>query len=68
MSIKNRTLYVLKYIWENSDEEHRVTAKEIVQYLGENGISAAPRTVKADVEQLIEFGIDIEINRSTQTR
>jgi len=68
MATKDRTLYVLKYIWENSDEEHQVTAKDIIAYLEENGISATSRTVKADVDQLIEFGIDIEINHSTQNR
>lgn len=27
---QNRTLLVLKYIWEHSDEEHQVTAKDIL--------------------------------------
>jgi len=68
MSIKNRTLYVLKYIWENSDEEHQVTAKDIMAFLNEQGMSATSRTIKADVDQLIECGFDIEINHSTQNR
>lgn len=68
MAKQNRTLLVLQYIWEHSDEEHQVTAKEIIAYLEKNGISATSRTVKADVDQLIAFGIDIEINHSTQNR
>jgi len=68
MAKKNRTLLVLQYIWEHSDEEHQVTAKDIIAFLEENGISATSRTVKADVDQLIEFGVDIEINHSTQNR
>lgn len=68
MAIKNRTLYVLKYIWENSDEEHQVTAKDIMAFLKEHGMQATSRTIKADVDQLIECGFDIEINHSTQNR
>ena len=68
MSKQNRTLLVLQYIWEHSDEDHQVTAKDIIAFLEENGISATSRTVKADVDQLIAFGIDIEINHSTQNR
>ena len=68
MTKQNRTLLVLQYIWEHSDEDHQVTAKDIIAFLEENGISATSRTVKADVDQLIAFGIDIEINHSTQNR
>lgn len=65
---KNRILLVLQYIWENSDEEHPVKAKDIIAFLEENGISATSRTIKSDVDQLIDFGIDIEIIHSTQNR
>lgn len=65
---QNRTLLVLKYIWEHSDEEHQVTAKDILSYLEENGISTIPRRVKADVELLRDFGFDVEIVHSTQNR
>ena len=68
MTKQNRTLLVLQYIWEHSDEDHQVTAKDIIAFLEENDISATSRTVKADVDQLIAFGIDIEINHSTQNR
>lgn len=65
---QNRTLLVLQYIWEHSDEEHQVSAKDILLYLEENGISTIPRRVKADVELLCDFGFDIEIVHSTQNR
>jgi len=68
MSKQNRTLLVLQYIWEHTDEDHQVTAKDIIAYLEEQGISATSRTVKADVDQLIDFGIEIEIVHSTQNR
>lgn len=68
MQNKSRTLLVLKYIWEHSDEEHQVTAKDILAYLEGNGINTIPRRVKADVELLRDFGFDIEIVHSTQNR
>ena len=68
MSKQNRTLLVLQYIWEHSDEDHQVTVKDIIAFLEENDISATSRTVKADVDQLIAFGIDIEINHLYQYR
>lgn len=68
MANQNRTLLILKYIWEHSDEEHQVTAKDILSYLEKNGISTIPRRVKTDVELLQAFGFDIEIVHSTQNR
>ena len=65
---QNRTLLVLKYIWEHSDEEHQVTAKDILSYLEENRISTISRRIKADVELLRDFGFDIEVVHSTQNR
>lgn len=68
MQNQNRTLLVLKYIWEYSDEEHQVTAKDILAYLEKNGISTIPRRIKADVDLLRGFGFDIEVVHSTQNR
>lgn len=68
MQHQNRALLVLQYIWEHSDEEHQVTAKDILLYLEENGINTIPRRIKADVELLRGFGFDIEIVHSTQNR
>lgn len=68
MQNQNRTLLVLKYIWEHSDEEHQVTAKDILAYLEKNGISTIPRRIKTDVDLLRGFGFDIEVVHSTQNR
>lgn len=68
MQNQNRTLLVLKCIWEYSDEEHQVTAKDILAYLEKNGISTIPRRIKADVDLLRGFGFDIEVVHSTQNR
>lgn len=52
-------LYTMKYLQEESDEEHPVNASAIVRYLTGLGVAADRRTIYADVEVLTEFGLDI---------
>lgn len=61
---KSRILYILKFLWENTDEEHYVTTSDIVQYLKEVGIPCDRKTIPGDIEKLCEIGIDIEEERS----
>ena len=63
-----RSIYVLKYLWDNTDEEHPVTLTEIQKYLSELGIVAIPKTINGDITALQELGYDIIRNRSTQYR
>ncbi|MGI6744055.1 MAG: helix-turn-helix transcriptional regulator [Eubacteriales bacterium] len=65
---QERILLVLRYLWENSDENHQVTIKDIESYLNENGCSGNRGTITADIEKLIAFGHDIVCFRSTQNR
>jgi len=56
----NRTLMVLRYLWETTDDEHSVTVADIVAYLAEQGVPAKDyRTIRADIAELLDFGIDI---------
>ena len=52
-------LYTMKYLLEESDEEHPVNAGDISRYLEANGLSANRRTIYADIAVLEEFGMDI---------
>ena len=61
-----RALYVLKYLWENTDEDHPVTLVQIQNYLTELEIEAIPKTIDTDIAALQELGFDIIRNRSTQ--
>ena len=61
-----RALYVLKYLWENTGEEHPVTLVRIQNYLSELGIDAIPKTIDGDITALQDLGFDIIRNRSTQ--
>lgn len=65
---KYRPLYVLKYLMDNTDEEHTATLNEIVAYLQGIGIDPHPRTVDEDIKALMEMGYHIVCYRSTQNR
>ena len=56
---KQKLLYIMQYLLERTDEEHAVTAQDIIGYLLENGISAERKSVYADIEALRQFGLDI---------
>lgn len=66
MALKNRTLIILKYLWETTDETHPVSLADISAYLEQCEITADPRTLRKDIEQLVEFGIDIVKDRRVQ--
>ena len=63
---RHRALYVLKYLWEHTDEEHPVTLAQIQIHLFEQGIEAIPKTIDGDITALQDLGFDIIRNRSTQ--
>ena len=58
---KVKALFIAKYFLENSDENHPVTAGDIVDYLKEDcGIEAERRAVYRDVAALRDvYGMDI---------
>ena len=59
---KLKTLYVAKYFLENSDENHPVTAGDIVDYLkNECRLEAERRAIYRDIAALRDvFGMDID--------
>ena len=52
-------LYTMKYLIEESDEDHPVNAGDIARYLERNGLHANRRTIYGDISTLEEFGMDI---------
>ncbi len=65
---KARILYMYKILLEQTDKEHYLTIKQIISQLESNGISAFRKTVISDIEQLIEFGVDVQCIKSSQNR
>ena len=65
---KSRLLYILLYLWQNTDAEHYATTGDILTYLKENGISCDRKTIPGDIAKLCDIGIDIEEERSRENR
>lgn len=66
---KLRPLYLAKILYEQTDEDHYLTTTQLIQILEQQyGISAHRQTIKAEIELLRQFGIEIEEVKSTQNR
>ncbi len=64
----NRSLLVLKYLHDQTDEDHLVTIKEINDCLKKDQLDADRETVADCIKELQESGYDIVCVRSTQNR
>lgn len=64
----NRSLLVLKYLHEKTDEDHLATIKDINDCLAEHQLDADRGTIVDCIKELQESGYDICCVRSTQNR
>ena len=49
MAKKDRTLYVLKYLWENTDEDHPATVSDILAALENENIKVERHALMSDL-------------------
>ena len=63
---KQRPFRLLKYLDENTDENHPVATPELVRIFQAEDAHASRKTVKDDIDVLIGEGFDIVTVRSTQ--
>ena len=56
---KQKLLYLLKILWEKSDEEHPLTVQKLIDGLNREGIIAERKSIYDDMKQLQDFGFDI---------
>ena len=69
METKPRILYLKKILEERTDEENPLSTTQLINILNdEYGISAHRTTITKDIAALQEFGIDIVIIHSTQSK
>ncbi|MGN1403313.1 MAG: helix-turn-helix transcriptional regulator [Ruminococcus sp.] len=61
---KQKLLYLLKFFYEETDEEHTLTVNDLIARLEQKGISAARRSIYDDIRTLQDFGVDIVMRRS----
>ncbi len=60
---KGRLLFLEHYLLENTDEEHPVTAEQLMQAYEDNGYKANRNTIRDDISVLQTFGIDVIIDQ-----
>nr|MBQ4456446.1 WYL domain-containing transcriptional regulator [Clostridia bacterium] len=63
-----RTLTILQYLRENTDDDHPVTIAQILNHLSDQGIITTRQTVTKDITALSDMGIDIVCDRSVQNQ
>ena len=63
MATKSRLLFLQKYLFENTDDNHSISTNELIAVLEANGFKANRKTVKDDVEMLIDADYDILIEK-----
>lgn len=61
---KQKLLHVADILQKRTDEQHPMTADEIVSELENRGISAERKSVYSDIQELCDFGFDILKTRS----
>ena len=66
---KSKTLYLKKILEERTDEDHPLSTSQLIDILKtEYGISVHRQTLASDIEELMEFGLDICKDRSSQNK
>ena len=65
---KLKMLYLLEILRRETDEEHPLTLKQIIDLLAQRGISAERKSLYDDIEQLRLLGEDIITVRDTAVR
>lgn len=63
---KQRPFRMLKFLYENTDENHPVSTPELVKIFQAEDAHATRKTVKDDIDVLVGEGFDIVTIRSTQ--
>ena len=56
---KLKTLYVMRILQEETDADHGLTLRQIIDRLNDYGIQAERKGIYRDIEALREFGFDI---------
>lgn len=67
-STKNRLLYLMQYLYENTDENTQIDTYQLLAYLKEKNIPTDRKTLRADLRTLIDAGMDIVVIRSKPNR
>lgn len=61
---KLKLLYILKILTEQSDEEHVISVRQLIEELEKYDIKAERKSIYDDINQLMDFGYDIILVKS----
>lgn len=61
---KLKLLYIIKILSEQTDENHPLTAQDLIEKLAEYDVAAERKSIYDDINRLIDFGYDIVALRS----
>lgn len=59
---KLKLLYILKILTEQTDEEHPMPMADLISRLQKEEISAERKSIYSDINNLLDFGVDIVYN------
>lgn len=65
---KIKILYLMKILYERTDDRHGLTLNELAQALNEYGVEAERKTLYDDLEVLRLYGMDIESRKDRTVR
>ena len=57
--VKRRILVLLHYLYTQTDEEMQITSDDLVAYLHDQGVPANKKTLKNDLDLMVDAGLDI---------
>ncbi|MBQ7010385.1 MAG: WYL domain-containing protein [Clostridia bacterium] len=57
---KYKLLYIMRLLYEETDEEKGLSVGDIISALAEMGVEAERKSVYSDIETLIGYGMDVE--------
>lgn len=57
---KLKLLYIIKILSMETDEQHPITTKELIERLAVYGIAAERKSIYADIASLVDYGYDIQ--------
>jgi len=62
---KLKQLYLMKILLEQTDEEHPLTIKELIEQLELLGVTAERKSIYTDIERLEEIGVNVETKKTS---
>ena len=62
---KLKQLYLMKILMEQTDVDHPMSVKDLIDQLRRYGVTAERKSLYSDIERLTDFGIDVESQKTS---